>query len=105
MSSRIVLLLSIVTLIGLMLIAAACQTSAGESAQVVEDNPMVGVWIHTVADNDLFFQFNSDDTWSVSRLINDLEKYPLMSGTFTYEDSVLTLNATPNPMRRAGKIG
>ena len=36
----------------------------------------------------------------MAHLHNDLEKYPVISGTFFYEDSILTLNGTPDPPRR-----
>jgi len=100
MSSRMVLLLSIVTLIGLTFFAAACQTSAGESAQVTTDNPLVGVWVQSSSGPDFYWQFTADGTYSISTLYEDLEKFSAMSGTFTYEDSVLTLNATPDPPNR-----
>jgi hypothetical protein len=60
----------------------------------------VGVWIQSISRDDLYLQFNADGTFSASHLYNDLEKFPAMSGTFTYEDSVLTLNATPDPPNR-----
>ena len=100
MSSRMFLLLSIVTLIGLTFFTAACQTPAGETTQVIEDNPLVGDWIQTVLGTPLFFRFNADGTFSVAHLHNDLEEVPVMSGTFFYEDSVLTLNGTPDPPSR-----
>jgi hypothetical protein len=100
MSSRMVLLLSIVTLVGLTFFTAACQTPAGETTQVIEDNPLVGDWIQTVLNTPLFLRFNANGTFSAAHLHNDLEEVPFMSGTFFYEDSVLTLNGTPDPPSR-----
>jgi len=100
MSSRIVLLFSLVTLVGLTFFAAACQTPAGEITQVVEDNPLVGDWIQTVSGDPNYLRFNADGTFSVAHLHNDLEEVPVISGTFFYEDSILTLNGTPDPPSR-----
>ncbi|MEA3438897.1 MAG: hypothetical protein U9R58_01290 [Chloroflexota bacterium] len=99
MSSRKVILLSI-TLIGLTFFTAACQTPAGDTTQVVEDNPLVGDWVQTIAGDPNYSRFNADGTFSVAHLYNDLEEYPVISGTFFYEDSILTLNGTPDPPSR-----
>ena len=97
MKARIVLWLSLVTLVGLTFFTAACQTPAGDTTQVVEDNPLVGDWVQTIAGDPNYSRFNADGTFSVAHLHNDLEKFPAISGTFFYEDSVLTLHGTPDP--------
>ena len=99
MSSRMVFLLHIITLVGLIFFAAACQTPAGETTQVVEDNPLVGEWVQTASGDSNYVRFNADGTFSVAHLYNDLEEFPVISGTFIYEDSILTLNGTPDPPR------
>jgi hypothetical protein len=90
-----ILLLPLVSLVGL-LISAACQTPAGDPGQVLEDNPLVGDWIQTISSKSLYSRFNTDGTFSVAHLYNDLEKFPLMSGTFVYEDPNLILNTNPD---------
>jgi hypothetical protein len=106
MFARRILVLSVIPLVGLMILAAACQTTSDDNAQIVEDNPLVGLWIQTIKSNDLFIQFKADGSFYVSHLINDLEKFPAISGTYSYEDSVLTLNvppASPTPLRCSGE--
>ena len=98
MSSRMVILLSI-TLIGLTFFAAACQTPAGETTQVVEVNPLVGDWVQTLAGDPNYLRFTADGKFSIAHLYNDLEKFPVISGTFFYEDSKLTLNTDPKSQK------
>ena len=90
-------LLSIVALAGLMLFTVACQLAGSAADDAATDNPLVGAWSQSSSIDDIYLQFNADGTFAVAPLYSDLEKFPTMSGTYAYEDHVLTLNVTPAP--------
>jgi hypothetical protein len=58
---------------------------------------LVGTWIQSSNIEDFYFQVNADGTFAVAPLYNDLEKFPIMSGMYSFEDDVLTLNVTQDP--------
>lgn len=90
-------LLSFVVLAGLMLFAAACQGAGDETGDDKTVNPLVGVWSQSSSIDDVFGQFTVDGGFAFAPIYSDLEKFPTISGTYTYEESVLTLNVTPDP--------
>ena len=108
MRAKLYIFIAVLSLLGSTLIVSACQTTAGENAQVGEENPLLGMWDQTISDDPLYMQFKAEGTFSVSHRVEDLEKFPGMSGTYTYEDSVLTLNVpsdSPTLLRCSGETG
>jgi hypothetical protein len=88
------LLISVIVI--LLLTSSACQASQ-DFPQNSSDNPLVGTWIQSSNIEDFYFQVNADGTFAVAPLYNDLEKFPIMSGMYSFEDDVLTLNVTQDP--------
>ena len=96
--------LLIFVIIGLLLFSSACQAFQ-DSPQNASANPLVGTWHISSARDDAYLQVNADGTFAFAALYNDLEKFPRMSGTYSYEDEVLTLNVSPDPPNRQACTG
>ena len=91
------LLVSVVVV--LLVLSSACQASQ-DSPQDASANPLVGTWYQRSSLDDTYLQIKADGTFAIFLIYNDLEKFPMMSGTYSYQEDILTLEVAPEHSNR-----